>query len=221
MSQPATSAPLLGEPLAVELMNTIWADRSGVHDALADGAGTLAWLRAMEPRLPRSPAVDRWLGDVSPTEPPTEPPAELSDATEGLRRLRDALRRVAAIRTADPRPAAASAIEDVLDAVGVVNGAAAAAPRWSTLEPGADGFVRRSRTEAAPAAAITALLAEDGIDLCTGARGDELRACLAPGCVLYFVRQHPRREWCSSACGNRARAARHYHRHRKTRAASS
>ena len=216
MSQPATSAPLLGEPLAVELMNTIWADRSGVHDALADGAGTLAWLRAVEPRLPRSPAVDRWLRDMSSTEP-----SELSDATEGLRRLRDALRRVAATRTADPRPAAASAIEDALDAVGVVNGAAAAAPRWSTLEPGADGFVRRTRTEASPGATITALLAEDGIDLCTGPWGDELRACLAPGCVLYFVRQHPRREWCSSACGNRARAARHYQRHRKAGSGSS
>jgi predicted RNA-binding Zn ribbon-like protein len=192
-------------------MNTIWADRSGVYDALADEAGALAWLRAVEPRLPRSPAVDRWLRDVSSTDPSTE----LSEATEGLRRLRDALRRVAATRTADPRPAAASAIEDVLDAVGVVNEAAAAAPRWSALEPGADGFARRSRTGASPATAITALLAEDGIDVCAGPPGDELRACLAPGCVLYFVRQHPRREWCSSACGNRARAARHYQRHRK------
>src|SRR6476646_6770325 len=105
VTQPPTTAPLLGEPLAVELMNTIWADRSGVHDALADEAGTLAWLRAVEPRLPRSPAVDRWLRDVSSTDPSTE----LSEATEGLRRLRDALRRVAATRTADPRPAAASA----------------------------------------------------------------------------------------------------------------
>jgi hypothetical protein len=41
-----------------------------------------------------------------------------------------------------------------------------------------------------------------------------LRACQAPGCVLYFVKDHPRREWCSTACGNRARAARHYRRHR-------
>ena len=42
----------------------------------------------------------------------------------------------------------------------------------------------------------------------------QLRACLGPGCVLYFVQQHPRREWCSAGCGNRARVARHYHRHR-------
>jgi len=29
------------------------------------------------------------------------------------------------------------------------------------------------------------------------------------------VKNHPRREWCSAACGNRVRAARHYRRHRK------
>ncbi|WP_225993278.1 CGNR zinc finger domain-containing protein [Actinomadura rudentiformis] len=43
----------------------------------------------------------------------------------------------------------------------------------------------------------------------------QLRACLAPGCVLYFLKNHPRREWCTAACGNRARGARHYRRHRR------
>jgi hypothetical protein len=42
-----------------------------------------------------------------------------------------------------------------------------------------------------------------------------LRACGAPGCVLMFLKDHPRREWCSNACGNRARQARHYDRTRK------
>ncbi|MFD2356647.1 CGNR zinc finger domain-containing protein [Nonomuraea ferruginea] len=28
--------------------------------------------------------------------------------------------------------------------------------------------------------------------------------------MLYFLRDTPRREWCSAGCGNRARAARHY-----------
>ena len=48
------------------------------------------------------------------------------------------------------------------------------------------------------------------IDL-THDRG-ELRVCGAPGCVLMFARDHTRREWCSNACGNRARQARHYRR---------
>ena len=206
-SQPPTAAPLLGEPLAVEFMNTIWADQSGVHDALASDAEVLAWLRAVDPRLtPRPATVDRWLQDARP--------ADLGDAGDRLRRLRDALRRLAAALTVDPRPAAASAIEHVDDALRVLNETAAAAPRWSTLETTAAGFVRGSRTDASPAAAIAALVAEDAIDLYTGQLRDDLRACLAPGCVLYFVKQHHRREWCSTACGNRARAARHYQRHR-------
>ena len=60
-SKSLTTAPLLGEPLAVEFMNTIWADRSGVHDALASDAEVLAWLRAVHPRLPRWATADRWL----------------------------------------------------------------------------------------------------------------------------------------------------------------
>jgi predicted RNA-binding Zn ribbon-like protein len=204
---PVTAAPLLGEPLAVEFMNTIWADRQGVHDALASDAEVLAWLRAAGPVLPpRSADADHWLQRAEP--------ADLGDAGDRLRGLRNALRRIAADRTTDPRPAAASAIADVIEATRVLNVAAAAAAHWSALERTAAGYTRGSHTSASPATEVGALVAEDAIDLFTGPLGDELRACLAPGCVLYFVKQHPRREWCSTACGNRARAARHYQRHR-------
>src|SRR5438105_1450694 len=57
---------------------------------------------------------------------------------------------------------------------------------------------------------ILAAIATDAIDLITSSRLTGLRACGAPGCVLLFVKDHPRREWCSAACGNRARQARHY-----------
>ncbi|MEU1601426.1 CGNR zinc finger domain-containing protein [Streptomyces sp. NPDC005708] len=40
-----------------------------------------------------------------------------------------------------------------------------------------------------------------------------MRPCLAPNCLLFFVKNHARREWCSPACGNRVRVARHYRRH--------
>ena len=33
------------------------------------------------------------------------------------------------------------------------------------------------------------------------------------GLIRFFVRDHPRKRWCSAACGNRARVARHYRRH--------
>ncbi|MFH8467919.1 universal stress protein [Streptomyces sp. NPDC017991] len=43
-----------------------------------------------------------------------------------------------------------------------------------------------------------------------------LRACLAPRCVRYFRKDHPRQGWCTPSCGNRARVARHHERHKKT-----
>ena len=59
---------------------------------------------------------------------------------------------------------------------------------------------------------VLAAFAADALALITG--DVELRACGAPGCVLLFVKDHPRRAWCSDSCGNRARQARHYARHR-------
>jgi predicted RNA-binding Zn ribbon-like protein len=48
--------------------------------------------------------------------------------------------------------------------------------------------------------------------LAAPARG-QLEQCRAPGCILFFLKQRPRQLWCSAACGNRARVARHYARH--------
>lgn len=202
-----TAAPLLGELLPVELMNTVWADRDGVHDALDTPEHALSWLRAIRDRLaPVPPAVDDWLRDPGP--------ADIADDVGPLRTLRDALRRLAAEATADPR-ATASAGPGRSLAIAVLDDACAAAPTWSSLH-WADGEQprRELHSDAAPGRVVLARLAEDGVALFTGEQAPRLRACLAPGCVLYFVKQHPRREWCSAGCGNRARVARHYRRHR-------
>jgi predicted RNA-binding Zn ribbon-like protein len=200
-----TSAPLRGEPLPVELMNTIWADRDGVHDALAEPAGTRAWLRAVAPRIDLMSGDD--LDDLAVHD--------LDRLARRLVRLRDALRRLAAESTGDPRPAAESATEELDAAVSEVNKAAGAAPRWSALvwAPG-DSPRRLTRAGGRPPAAAVSAIAEEAIDLFSQGDRLRLRACLAPGCVLYFLKDHPRREWCSQACGNRARSARHYQRHR-------
>ena len=202
-----TRAPLLGEPLSVELMNTVWADRGHLHDALGTDSEVLAWLRAVGPRLgAEAPDVAPWLdGDR---------PAGLRAAAAELRRLRDALRRLAADTTQDPRPAAASAITDRDAALEILNRAAAAAPPWPALDWPIDGEPERTLHVAHPAGTgIASLLAAEFIDIASDRR-PQLRACLAPGCVLYFAKDHTRREWCSSGCGNRARAARHYQRHK-------
>jgi predicted RNA-binding Zn ribbon-like protein len=211
-SEPRTSAPLLGEPLPVDFMNTIWADRAGVHDALSTDAEVWDWLQTVQQRLaPSDTAVDHWLRVGTRSD--------LSDAGSRLRRLRDALRRLAADLTADPRPGAASAIPTAAEALDVLNRTAAAAPRWSMVEVTAThAMTRDTSTDVSPGTAVAGLLAEQAIDLFTGEIRSDLRACLAPGCVLYFVKHHPRREWCSTACGNRMRAARHYQRHHPGRA---
>lgn len=183
------------EPVPVRLMNTIWADRLGVHDGLITTSNLRAWLAAIRSNE-------------------DEPDPDLRDLKR-FRSLRDALRRLAALLTGDTRPAAASATADIDQAVADVNDAAAQAPTWPRLTYRDGTFHQAITGRAAPARRALSSIACDSIDLFTGADRVKLRACYAPGCVLYFVKDHPRREWCSAACGNRARAARHYQRHHK------
>ncbi|MFI9100182.1 CGNR zinc finger domain-containing protein [Streptomyces fildesensis] len=208
-SDPQPGAPLLGEPLPVELMNTVWADRDGLHDALADAADLARWLGDVAPRFEPALALDEPVAASGPSP--------LVPLVDRYRRLRDALRRLAAVVTEDPRPAAASAAPDLAVAVEAVNRACAYAPEWSRLV-WPDGGTPSLTTASAPAhgtaaAAALSRIAEQAVQLFAGPDREALRACRAPGCVLYFVRAHPRREWCSANCGNRARVARHYQRH--------
>jgi predicted RNA-binding Zn ribbon-like protein len=177
-----------GEPAVVRFMNTVWADRFGTHDALQTGDDLAIVLRALG------------LGtghDVTRRD------------LEGARLLRDSLRRLAADATQDERTRAATRLSSPA-ALEQVNEALRDLPqqrlertdeRW-TLEPTAT-TTRHALAE----------LASQGGRLLTEPE-QPLRACYAPGCVLYFVQNHARREWCSPECGNRARAARHYARHR-------
>ena len=201
----STSAPLLGEPLPVEFMNTIWADQDGVHDALETPQQAADWLVAVIDRL-----------DVPVTaDPATDPVTQMAQTWRLARDLRDALRYLAAEAADDDRPAVASVVNDAQRAVTLVNKAAALAPRWSALQLPAHGAPPTLVTKTAKSAQDAAIsqIADNAIALLSGELGPRLRACHAPGCVLYFVKQHARREWCSAGCGNRARVARHYQRH--------
>lgn len=175
-------------------MNTVWADTSGIHDDLVTAADLRDWLLA----------------------------AEVSDrittcARQDLNRarlLRDALRRLAWFLTDDPREAARSPLTDLDEAMAAVNALTAdSQPDQLALRHGQ--LTLSGDTSAASATAALAKVATDAVHLLTGPEAAQLRACQAPGCVLYFVKTHPRREWCSESCGNRTRAARHYRRIRK------
>jgi predicted RNA-binding Zn ribbon-like protein len=63
---------------------------------------------------------------------------------------------------------------------------------------------------------LAAQLAESAADLLTDpAKIAATHERMAHDCVLLFTATHPRRQWCSpSRCGNRARVARYYRRHK-------
>ncbi|MGW0958323.1 CGNR zinc finger domain-containing protein [Streptomyces gelaticus] len=60
-----------------------------------------------------------------------------------------------------------------------------------------------------------ATLAADAADLLTSPDAERLTACGSPPCNRYLLR-HGRRHWCSTRCGDRARAARAYARRGST-----
>jgi predicted RNA-binding Zn ribbon-like protein len=182
------------EPVPVRLMATIWADTEGIHDDLRSTSDVDAWLDAV--------GVERTGASAT------------ADELAIARGLRDAVRRLAAHATGDTRAAAASPMTSLEEAIVRVNAVAAMEPA-PTLTLSNAHLERAVQPGASPVTAALASVARDAIDILTGDRAGMLRACHAPGCVLYFSKAHPRREWCSIACGNRVRAARHYQRARR------
>lgn len=178
------------QPRAVRLMNTIWADRTSVHDSLESKAHLRAW------------AGEAGLGHHE----------DLGEHDLGrAQALRDALRRLAADVTGDSRPHSVPEGIGAEAALAVLNEFVShCAP---VLRHGPQGgYVREWLTDGSGLQRELNLVALEGSELLTRQPPQELKACGGPGCVLYFVRDHPRREWCSAGCGNRARVARHYRR---------
>lgn len=59
-----------------------------------------------------------------------------------------------------------------------------------------------------------AQIAEDAAALLTGEQASMLARCSSAPCDRFFLRTHARRQWCSTRCGDRVRAARAYARKR-------
>jgi predicted RNA-binding Zn ribbon-like protein len=183
------AGPVRSEPLALELHNTLYASGGQALDGLASEASAAAWLSALSHRLPSG---GRGRG-------PTR---------RELIRLRGAVRE-ALHAVLDGRTPTRASLE-------IINRASADAlrspiARWRR---GAPPVADVDLHGASRAQVVLGAFAIDAIDLLTGPHCGDLRACGAPGCVLLFLKDHPRREWCSAACGNRARQARHYARTR-------
>ncbi|MFI8933723.1 CGNR zinc finger domain-containing protein [Streptomyces sp. NPDC053474] len=126
-----------------------------------------------------------------------------------LRTLREQIRALLASRV-DGHPAPESALA-------AVNEALTRAPAASLLhwDPTRGLYRAASHPTAQIVEHALAALAADAADLLTGPDADRLTACGSTPCNRYLLR-HGRRHWCSTRCGDRARAARAYA--RRTRA---
>lgn len=185
------SPPLTGEPLPLELVNTTYI-RGGLRGHLVDalaGPGDL----------------DRWLAaHREQFDPPLSQALEHSEPAdrahlEAFLELRHALRELAAARTSGRTPDPAH--------TAVVNAAARLAARWWEIGPSFEAVARSPESD--PRRRALGEVGAAAVALFSGEQADRLRACAAPGCILYFVRTHARREWCTAGCGNRVRVARH------------
>nr|WP_202511786.1 ABATE domain-containing protein [Streptomyces sp. SID3343] len=180
----------MGEPAPIELLNTRYAVRGVRYEGLRDPAHFATWLGEIGNRFAVEPtaAALRAVGE-----------AELAAALD----LRECVAAVVSAAMAETVPAQA--------ATEGLNGYIRAAPQWRELRWAPAPSVV-AYTAAEPVAAALAEIASAAVELVTGTRRADLRPCQGPGCILHFVRDNPRREWCSAACGNRARVARHYRR---------
>ncbi|KAA2250967.1 hypothetical protein F0L68_38400 [Solihabitans fulvus] len=192
----ALPMPVQGEPLPLDLVNTTFIHgglRGVLVDAMSSPAQLDDWLAARLSRL--GPALADRLVEESATDRRL---AAFLDLRAALRAL------LAEQQGGEPAPAAARA---------EVNRAARGAAGWVELGDGAPPAITRRWTEPDPYRIAAGEVAVAAVELLSGPDREHLRACAAPGCILYFLKTHSRREWCSSVCGNRVRVARHSRRH--------
>lgn len=178
-----------GEPLAVDLADTIITSREPVVDLLADEATCQFWWDLQHDRLP----------DGSPVP-------SLALTVE----LRQAVREILDAHIAGVAPPG--------DAVEHVNSVAASVSSTRQLVQTSRGWLA-STTRHPPAGRryqlALAEVAESLIDLLIGPTANRVRRCLNPACSMLFVATDARRRFCTqNICANRTRVARHYHRHR-------
>lgn len=191
---PSDTYPALGEPLAIELANTLFTGSGRPFDALTTPAALTRWLQTNAERIDLAPPRKLGAGDLG-----------------RVRELRVLIRALlATVVDGDSAPAAT---------VRRLNQLAAITPFTRRLQwpAGAAPKAHLSLSSAGRLDALLALLAQNAIDVLGGSGAGRLRRCEAPGCINYYLKDHPRREWCSPKCGNRVRVGRHYQRTHHTR----
>lgn len=186
---------LTGEPLALDLINTRPRLSGAPADLIATIEGLRAWL-ALE--------ADRLAGVLDADG--VAPPLNDRDLT-AVHEVRDHARAAVERARRSGRPPEA--------ALRGINRAQRAAPAIRELTWDGTALTVAPRRDGSPGVRLAAVLAEAVADLLTDPAVATVRECAADDCVMLFLPTHPHRRWCSATrCGNRARVARHYRRHR-------
>jgi predicted RNA-binding Zn ribbon-like protein len=178
-----------GEPLAVDLADTIITGQDPPADLLADEAACRLWWDLQRDRLPQG----------APT-----PPLEVTVA------LRGAIRQMLDARLAGALPdgAAVEQVNEILARVPSTRRLVHTASGWSVV-------TSRHASADRPYDLALATVADSLLDVLVGPSVDRLRQCQNPLCSMLFIASDARRKFCTqNICANRTRVARHYRRHR-------
>jgi predicted RNA-binding Zn ribbon-like protein len=180
------SEALTGEPLALDLVNTVAGPPGSEADLLETPAALRAWLAAEEGRLHNAGGrID--LAAVQALR------AHIAIAVQ-------------AARAGQPPPSTA---------LRAITAALRSAPAYQELGWNGEVVTTTSRRRGNPTAILLAQLAAAAADLLASPAIRRVRSCEGRDCRMLFLPASPRRRWCSPAvCGNRARVARYYQRHK-------
>jgi hypothetical protein len=196
MSASPDPRPLTGEPVSLDLLNTRWIHEGAARDLLADTEGLAVWLAGNGLDFPADDTV-------------------LRHTVEARDALRAAIDRP---RGHDGTGPGGASDDEGPAATGALIPARAVARVDAVL---AHGRLRLTLTGRGPgetpefddpAWGPAWLAARDYLELLATAP-DRIRRCAHDACVLHFfdTSRNGTRRWCSmAACGNRAKASRHY-----------
>jgi predicted RNA-binding Zn ribbon-like protein len=144
--------------------------------------------------------LDAWIAAEVARIPDVE---AVSGRLADVRKLRETVRELLYARARGKRPPDGARRR--------VNAISAAAPLRMELAPDGRSVERADSPD--PYARFEATVARSAIELADRAE-QRLSVCGAPSCGMLYLREHPMQVWCSKACGNRARVARHAARRR-------
>ena len=172
----------LGESLPTDFANTVRRDGMTYVELWGTGADVAEWARRQDGQVP------------------VPSPDEAEDRLDELRSIRDdVFALLLATTSGGELPGDVTARINALARRSVAVHQLGDTPgRIETRSVGA-----ATATDELIAAVIAAV-----IDL-VGSAHTDLGFCDAPSCGQFFLRERPNRRWCTTACGTRARVARH------------